>query len=419
MIKGDVILCIHIVLCLSSQRKRTEPMPETLLQQEKIVQAIRILNELQLDCWLIFVRETDEQPDPAHKLVVNHDVTWHTAFILTRSGERIAVVARYDDDLVRQSGLYEVVSYTDDVAPALVEVLKRLDPTSIALNYAVGDVAADGLTHGMYLKLVETLKDTPYPHRFISAGPLVSRLRSRKTLAELERMRQAIRETEEIYALVNASLHAGVTEREIGEMIHTEMAKRDLGAAWSYASCPGVKFGPNTLFGHGEPGEIVLEPGFTASFDLGVRYQDYCSDLQRLWYVRKPGETEAPEVVRKGFEAAKGAVEAAKAILRPGIEGWQVDEASRNFLVAAGYPEYKHAVGHSVGRHAHDGGPLLGPRWARYGETPYHVIEEGVVFTLELGVMTERGYIGLEDEVIVTANGNEWFSQPQQEIYLV
>src|SRR5215831_8607047 len=99
-------------------------MPETMLQREKIAQAIRILNELQLDCWLIFVRETDKHPDSACKLVVNHDVTWHAAFLLTRSGERIAVVTRYDDDLVRQSGLYEVVSYVDDIAPALATVLK-------------------------------------------------------------------------------------------------------------------------------------------------------------------------------------------------------------------------------------------------------------------------------------------------------
>ncbi|HEY0755858.1 MAG TPA: Xaa-Pro peptidase family protein [Ktedonobacteraceae bacterium] len=394
-------------------------MPETMLQQEKIAQALRILNELQLDCWLIFVRETDEQPDPAYKLVVNHDVTWPAAFLLTRGGRRIAVVARYDDDLVRQSGLYEVVSYTDDVAPALKEVLRGLDPTSIALNYAVGDVAADGLTHGMYLQLVKALEHTPYPQRFISSGPLVSRLRSRKTPSELERMRRAIQETEEIYALINTYLRTGVSERELSALVHREMATRHLGAAWSYAGCPGVKFGPHTLIGHGEPSEIVLEPGFTASFDLGVRYQDYCSDLQRLWYVRRQDELEPPEAVRKGFEAARGAIAAAKAALRPGVQGWQVDEASRNFLVAAGYPEYKHAVGHSVGRHAHDGGPLLGPRWARYGETPYHIIEEGVVFTLELGVMTEHGYIGLEDEIIVTANGNEWFSQPQEKVYLV
>jgi Xaa-Pro aminopeptidase len=394
-------------------------MPDTALQNEKIAQAIRILNELQLDCWLTFVRETSEQPDPACKLIVNHDVTWHSAFILTRSGERIAIVARYDDDLLRQSGLYEVVSYTDDIAPALVKVLKRLDPDAIALNYAIGDVAADGLTHGMYLQLLEALKDTPYPRRFLSAGPLIARLRGRKTAAELTRMRWAIQETEEIFALVTPFLRAGVTERETSEMMHEKMAHRHLGAAWSYDSCPGVKFGPNTLFGHGVPGEIALEPGFVASLDFGVSYRDYCSDLQRLWYLRRPGETEAPEAVQKAFQAVKGAIAAGKDMLRPGIQGWQVDAAARAFLVEAGYPEYQHALGHSVGRHAHDGGPLLGPRWARYGETPYHTIEEGVVFTLELGVMTEHGYVGLEDEVLVTADGCEWFSQPQEEIYLL
>lgn len=394
-------------------------MLDTVLQQEKIAQAIRILNELQLDCWLTFVRETDEQPDPAYKLIVNHDVTWHTAFLLTRSGERIAVVARYDDDLVRQSGLYRVVSYTDDIAPVLLEVLTRLDPASIALNYAVGDVAADGLTHGMYLQLAEALKNTPYPQRVVSSGPLISRLRSRKTSSELERMRRAIRETEEIYTMVNAALRVGVTEHEIGEMMHAEMARRQLGAAWSYDSCPGVKFGPNTLLGHGVPSEIALEAGFLASLDFGVSYQNYCSDLQRLWYVRRPGETGVPASVQKAFESAKGAIAAGKALLRPGIQGWQVDAAARTFLVEAGYPEYQHALGHSVGRHAHDGGPLLGPRWARYGETPYYTIEEGTVFTLELGVKTEHGYIGLEDEVLVTLDGCEWFSKPQEEIYLL
>ena len=97
-------------------------MNDTELQQEKIAQAIRIMNELQLDCWLTFVRETDEQPDPALKLIFHADMTWHAAFLLTRTGERLAVAARYDDDLVRQSGLYNrVFSYTQDFGPALLD----------------------------------------------------------------------------------------------------------------------------------------------------------------------------------------------------------------------------------------------------------------------------------------------------------
>lgn len=395
-------------------------MNDTELQQEKIAQAIRILNELQLDCWLTFVRETDEQRDPALKLIFHADMTWHAAFLLTKTGERLAVAARYDDDLVRQSGLYErVFSYTQEWAEALRNALTSVHPTSIAINFAFDDVAADGLTHGMYLQLKAALKHTPYPQRFISAAPLISRLRSRKTPVELKRMRQAIGETEELFSLVNGFLRPGVTERATSEMLHATMQQRGLGAAWSYASCPGVKFGPHTLFGHGIPSEIALEPGFVASLDLGVRSQEYCSDLQRMWYVLQPGETQPPEVVQRAYAAVKGAIEAGKAVLRPGIAGWQVDAAARNYLVSAGYEEYQHALGHSVGRHAHDGGPLLGPRWPRYGETPYNKIEEGTVYTLELGVMTERGYVSQEDEVLVTSEGCEWFSQPQEEIYLI
>src|SRR5258708_13013172 len=261
------------------------------LQQEKIDQAIRILNELHLDCWLTFVRETDEQPDPALKLIVNHDLTWHSVFLLTKQGERIAIVARYDDDLVRQSGLYNtVIGYTEDFGPSLVDVLQRVNPSSIALNYDTGDVAADGLTHGMYLQLVEALKESSFAQCFVSSGPLVSRLRSRKVPTELDLMRQALSETEELFALVTDFLHPGVSEHDASELIHTDIERRRLGAAWSYESCPGVKFGPNTLFGHGVPSNIVMEAGFIASIDLGVSYKGYCSDLQRLWYVRQPGE---------------------------------------------------------------------------------------------------------------------------------
>src|SRR5579859_1216532 len=395
-------------------------MNDTELQQEKIAQAIRILNELQLDCWLTFVRETDEQSDPALKLIFHADMTWHAAFLLTKTGERLAVAARYDDDLVRQSGLYDrVFSYTEDFGPALLDALKTVHPTSIAINYAFDDVAADGLTHGMYLQLKAALKHTPYPQRFISSGPLISRLRSRKTPIELKRMQQAIGETEELFSLVHRFLQPGVTERATSEMLHAAMEQRGLGAAWSYASCPGVKFGPHTLFGHGIPSEIALEPGFVASLDLGVRSQGYCSDLQRIWYALQPGEMQPPEEVQRAFAAVKGAIEEGKAALRSGIAGWQVDAAARDYLVSAGYKEYQHALGHSVGRHAHDGGPLLGPRWPRYGEMPYNKIEEGTVYTLELGVMTERGYVSQEDEVLVTSDGCEWFSQPQDAIYLI
>jgi Xaa-Pro aminopeptidase len=91
-----------------------------------------------------------------------------------------------------------------------------------------------------------------------------------------------------------------------------------------------------------------------------------------------------------------------------------VDQAARETLTQAGYPEYMHAFGHHVGRSAHDGATVLGPRWERYGASVDGVIEAGNVFAIELGVQVpERGYIGCEEDVLVTPQGAEYLSEPQ------
>jgi Xaa-Pro aminopeptidase len=41
------------------------------------------------------------------------------------------------------------------------------------------------------------------------------------------------------------------------------------------------------------------------------------------------------------------------------------------------------------------------------------------VFTLELGVMTKAGFVGLEEDVLVTANGAEMLSSFQREPMLI
>ncbi len=89
-----------------------------------------------------------------------------------------------------------------------------------------------------------------------------------------------------------------------------------------------------------------------------------------------------------------------------------MDAAARQELVARGYPEYFHALGHQVGRVAHDGGALLGPRWERYGNSPDVPIQAGEVYTLELGITVPgRGYLGIEEMVVVTPTGCRFLSE--------
>ena len=171
--------------------------------------------------------------------------------------------------------------------------------------------------------------------------------------------------------------------------------------------------------GHGGPGDIAMQPGDLVHIDFGIKTDEYCSDLQRMWYLASKEEPQPPQSVQRAFDACVGAIEAGRNVLKPGMPGWRVDETARSYLVAAGYPDYKHAFGHNVGRACHDGGPLLGPRWPRYGETPERPVEPSSVYAIELGTATERGYIGLEDEVLITDRGATYLSSPQQTLMVV
>jgi Xaa-Pro aminopeptidase len=123
--------------------------------------------------------------------------------------------------------------------------------------------------------------------------------------------------------------------------------------------------------------------------------------------------------VQRAFDTVKYAIQVAVEAMRPGVAGKTVDAVARAAVTGAGYPEYLYGTGHHLGRLAHDGVGILGPEWERYGETPNFLLEAGQVYTVEPGVEVEGfGYLGLEEDVLVTGNGAEFLSDPQMELVL-
>ena len=391
------------------------------IYQEKADQASKLLHEFDLDCWLTFARETVVSPDPGIELAIGSNVTWPSAFIFAKNGQRIAIVGRYDVPSVDAYGVFPtVISYDAGISETLIAQLTALNPRTIGLNYSIDDKTSDGLTVGMYMMLQNILKGTPFADRLVSAGPLLSALRARKTAGEIARIKAAIDTTEEIVNLVTAQIQVGRSEKDIGDFIHGEFKRRGLPAAWAWDGCPIVNSGPDSAVGHGVPSaDIHIAPGHIVHIDLGVQQDGYCSDIQRLWYVRRPGETTLPAEIQRAFDTVRQAIREGAKALRPGVKGHEVDQVARDVIVDAGYPEYMHAFGHGLGKACHDGGPLLGPRWERYGNTPDMIVEVGNIYTLELGVITSAGYVGLEEDVLVTENGVVFLSNEQTEIRMI
>jgi Xaa-Pro aminopeptidase len=399
----------------------------TSLTAEKLAQAAEIVAVSGADVWLTFDRETAEGGDPVLPLLLEGGLTWQSALLVGRYGHRLAIVGSYDADPLRASGNWnEVIPYVQGIREPLVKTLDRMIPNSpakpkIAVNFSTSDVKADGLSHGMYLLLMEYLRGTRFEGGLVSAEAIVMALRSRKTPTEIARMQAAIAETERLFAEVPAFAKVGVSERAVYDLLQKRIDERGLGYAWDRVGDPIVNSGPDSMIGHGIPSaQIQIAPGHILHVDLGVVKDGYSSDIQRCWYVPEPGQAAPPDDVERALAAVTGAITAGADALRPVVPGWQVDRAARDLLTAAGYPEYLHAFGHQVGRVAHDGGAILGPQWERYGRTPELPVEKDQVYTVELGVLVEgRGYLGLEEMVVVTEDGCAWLTARQTTLPLL
>lgn len=390
------------------------------LVQEKAQQAIDILKELDLDMWLTFVRETSAGSDPVLPLIYGVDLTWQSALIFTRSGERIAIVGRFEAEAARRTGVYDTVIYYDQsIKPELLNQLERLDPAQIAINFSIDDVHADGLSLGMYRLLCRYLEGTPYLSRLVSAEKLHSALRGRKTPQEIARIRKAIETTSSIFERTINHIKVGMTEEDVSDFMHAQLLELGVQPAWEWINCPTVNTGPESPIGHVGPTKLKISPGHIVHFDFGVRQDDYCSDIQRVVYFLHSGESVAPPEVQHGFTTIRDAIQHSFEAMRPGVTGKAIDRIARQSVLDAGYPEFPYGTGHQVGRVAHDGAGMLGPTWERYGDTPNYPLEAGQVYTIEPGLAVPGyGYIGLEEDVLVTTDGAEYLGKPQTELII-
>ncbi|OGU58207.1 MAG: Xaa-Pro aminopeptidase [Ignavibacteria bacterium RBG_13_36_8] len=388
---------------------------------EKQEQAVKILNEKDIDMWLTFVRETGNIQDPMMDLIAGTNATWPSAFIITKSGDTIAIVGSLEVANMKLVGTFkQIIGYLKTIRERLPDVLNKYNPNKIAINFSQNSSLADGLTHGMYLELLGQLEGTAFKEKLISSEEIVAALRGRKSKSELELMKIAINETLKIFDEVDKFMKSGLTEKEVAAFVNKLVEERGFGLAWGKEYCPSVFTGPDTAGAHAGPTDRKIEPGHVINMDFGINYKGYCSDLQRTWYVLRKGEDKAPPEVQKGFDVIKETIQlSAKAIL-PGKEGCEIDDVARNYIIEHGYNHYEHGLGHQVGRVAHDGGALLAPRWGRYGNLPHLKLEENQVFTLEPRLTIEgHGIATIEEEIVITKDGCEFLSELQQKIYLI
>jgi Xaa-Pro aminopeptidase len=387
--------------------------PSSKFLGKKLKLVRKKMEEEEIDLWLIFTREG--QPDPVAKDFGLGSVTWRSAGLFGVDGTSVALVGNLDTESVRRSGIYDkVYGYGKEGASSklaeLVAKSKSRKKTRIAIDTSDDFGIADGLSTGMRRYLRKSVRDK----EFVSSEDIIISFRSELIPEEIEIMKTSIAKCEEIFRITEQDfIRIGRTDKEIHDMMQAEVLEMGLGLAWSKDHCPSVTIGGDE-FGHMGYSNTTLKSDQIVHLDFGVKYQGYCSDLQRFYYVGGA----VPSSVKDLFKATRDATTAGIEALKVGVKGYVVDGVCRGSVTSSGYPEYIHGTGHPIARETHEIGPSLAPRWrGRYGRSMEKKLRAGTIFTIEPSVKGKDCTCNIEQEVILTVNGAKTLSTPEEYLY--
>ena len=102
----------------------------------------------------------------------------------------------------------------------------------------------------------------------------------------------------------------------------------------------------------------VIQRGDVLHCDVGITVARLNTDTQHLAYVLRPGESDAPEGVRKALANANALQDIVMDEIKPGRTGNEILDAARTRMKAKGIDGSIYS--HPIGLHGHGAGPLIG-----------------------------------------------------------
>jgi Xaa-Pro aminopeptidase len=239
----------------------------------------------------------------------------------------------------------------------------------------------------------------------VAAGPVLSRMRMRKSAEEIAALRGAGAAIDAVHAQVAGLLRPGRTEREVGR----DIAALIIDSGHSRVDFIIVASGPNSASPHHEVSDRVLRDGDAVVVDIGGTMPDgYCSDETRTYFIGQP-----PAEYLEAYAALQDAQQRACDAVRPGVSCEGIDAVARDRLAEAGLADlFIHRTGHGIGLETH--------------EEPYIVtgnalaLEPGMAFSVEPGFYADgRWGARIEDIVACGPEGVLMLNERPRDLVVV
>jgi len=386
-----------------------------------------------LNMWIIVNEEFHNDPlteyiAPPRVYTGNHDI-----FVFIDAGDaglrKVAVTGYSEENLKR---FFET---SDDPHPA-AETLKALydqyKPAKIGLSIDANRGVERSLTRDSYNFLAESMGPGSADH-FVSAKDLIEDYLDTRIPEEFDTYSKMVEVTEILTrrALSNEVIHPGkTTVGDVRRWLYDQLGANDLGT-WFQPDMRVQRKGSNNNTSRGflavASESIVIQPGDVLHIDFGITYMGLNTDWQKMAYVLRPGEKDAPAGLKVAMKNTNRLQDAVTSIARPGKTGGEVYEAAMAEMQKQGIEAKIYS--HPIGNQGHGLGPSIDYRAAQrkdMANTAVKTFRPGCYTSIELNTATavpewdnQKVFIMMEDDAYLTDDGYKFFRPRQEAFYLV
>jgi len=276
---------------------------------------------------------------------------------------------------------------TVDAAALVAEHLKKTGMEKARIGYEPGFLAADA-----FVALGKSLPGAT----LVDANGVLEQLRAIKTPAEIDLLREASERITDSMLATFAAAREGTTRGEVVQRLREEETRRGL----MFEYC---------LITQGTSHNRAVSPqawkkGEVMSIDSGGNYHGYIGDLCRMGVLGEP-DAELQELLAY-IETVQ---QAAFARCAPGVLGGDMVAAGEKVMKASPHAAYTDFFAHGMGLISHEAPFLMTNHPVAYeGVDAASPLQPGHVLSVETTMPhPTRGYIKIEDTVVITETGHE------------
>ncbi|GAJ39492.1 Xaa-Pro dipeptidase [Saccharococcus caldoxylosilyticus] len=300
---------------------------------------------------------------------------------------------RYVEQASQQVKGFEIVQHTGPIVDEAAKQVARLGIQK--LGFEQEDVSY--ATFRAYESAVKA--------ELVPTSHVIEKLRLIKSESEIKILKEAAEIADAAFEHILSFIRPGVKEIDVANELEFFMRKQ---GATSSSFDIIVASGYRSALPHGVATEKSIEKGELVTLDFGAYYKGYCSDITRTIAVGAISE-ELKTIYDIVLQAQLRGMEG----IKPGMTGKEADALTRDYISEKGYGEYfGHSTGHGIGLEIHEG-PALSVR-------SDVVLAPGMVVTVEPGIyIPGLGGVRIEDDTVVTENGNESLTHSPKELIIL